>query len=88
MAACPETRDRIEAIAPVSAPTDLFNPRVDASDKLMIERGANYEGHGERSRSQLLFKVSRHRNKVKFGLAVQVWLLSRILLTLNLKVSY
>ena len=39
-------------------------------------------GHGERSNSQLLFNVSRYRNKVTFGLAVQVWLLASVLLTL------
>ena len=33
LAACPETRDRIEAIAPISSPTDLFNPRVTKDDK-------------------------------------------------------
>ena len=44
LAACPETRDRIEAIAPISSPTDLFNPRVTKEDTTAIEKGANYEG--------------------------------------------
>ena len=44
LAACPETRDRIEAIAPISSPTDLFNPRVTKDDKTAIYKGANFEG--------------------------------------------
>ena len=42
LAACPETRDRIEAIAPISAPTDLFNPRVTKDDKTAIAKGKNH----------------------------------------------
>ena len=33
LAACPDTRDRIEAIAPVSAPCDFWNPRVTPLDR-------------------------------------------------------
>eukprot|EP00747_Dinoflagellata_sp_TGD_P082837 gnl/TRDRNA2_/TRDRNA2_161850_c0_seq1.p1 gnl/TRDRNA2_/TRDRNA2_161850_c0~~gnl/TRDRNA2_/TRDRNA2_161850_c0_seq1.p1 ORF type:complete len:392 (+),score=77.47 gnl/TRDRNA2_/TRDRNA2_161850_c0_seq1:112-1287(+) len=33
MAACPEVRDRIEAIAPVSGPCDIWNPRLTSQDR-------------------------------------------------------
>ena len=33
MAACPATRDRIEAIAPVASPLDYWNPRVTEEDR-------------------------------------------------------
>ena len=41
-------------------------------------------GHGERSRLQLLFElISRYRNNVNFGLAVQVWLLTSVKKCIN-----
>ncbi len=39
-------------------------------------------GQGERSRSRVLFKLAGTGTKVNFGLAVQVWLLTTVLLTL------
>lgn len=54
LAACPDTRDRILAIAPISAPTDLFHPRVEKSDKKHIESGKNYEGLGDSAPKMLL----------------------------------
>jgi len=37
MAACPEVRDRIEAIAPISAPCDVWNPRMTAEDRKRLK---------------------------------------------------
>lgn len=38
MAACPDVRDRIEAIAPISAPCDVWNPRMSAEDRKRLKQ--------------------------------------------------
>ena len=74
MAACPATRDRIEAIAPVASPLDYCNPRVTEEDRkhkmfkdpgvMMMLRAAKPDCSGAFAR-QLLTAVAPVRASFK-----------------------